>query len=258
MPKRVEHPIILGIVGDSASGMTTLSAGVAQILGEERCTVLCTDDYHRYDRRERAEKGLSAIDPRANYLDVLEQALHHLREGDPILKPVYDHRDGTCGRPKYVKPKEFVIAEGLLGYTTRRMRDCYDVKIYLDPDEDLRVKWKMHRDTTKRGYRREEVLASLEKRRQDAPKYMHPQRTFADIVIHFQKTQDANGSDTQLDVRHILRPTLRIPTLGRCSTARATQGCVLSLPATGTASRWTCWRSTAISRTNTPSVSKIC
>ena len=30
MPKRVEHPIILGIVGDSASGKTTLSAGVAQ------------------------------------------------------------------------------------------------------------------------------------------------------------------------------------------------------------------------------------
>ncbi|HVQ10671.1 MAG TPA: phosphoribulokinase [Methyloceanibacter sp.] len=212
MPKRVEHPIILGIVGDSASGKTTLSAGVAQILGEDRCTVLCTDDYHRLDRRERADKGLSAIDPRANYLDILEQALRHLREGDPILKPVYDHRDGTFGRPKYVKPKEFVIAEGLLGYTTRGMRDCYDVKIYLDPDEDLRVKWKIHRDTTKRGYRREEVLASLEKRREDAPKYMHPQRTFADIVIHFQKPQGANGSsDTQLDVRHILRPTLPHP-----------------------------------------------
>ena len=211
MPKRVEHPIILGIVGDSASGKTTLSAGVAQILGEDRCTVLCTDDYHRLDRRERAEKGLSAIDPRANYLDILEQALRHLREGDPILKPVYDHRDGTFGRPKYVKPKEFVIAEGLLGYTTRGMRDCYDVKIYLDPDEDVRVKWKIHRDTTRRGYRREEVLASLEKRREDAPKYMHPQRTFADIVIHFQTPQGANGSDTQLDVRHILRPTLPHP-----------------------------------------------
>ena len=31
-----------------------------------------------------------------------------------FLKPVYDHRDGTFGRPAYVKPKEFVIAEGLL------------------------------------------------------------------------------------------------------------------------------------------------
>ena len=211
MPKRVDHPIILGIVGDSASGKTTLSAGVAQILGEDRCTVICTDDYHRFDRVERAEKGLSAIDPRANYLDILEQALRHLREGDPILKPVYDHRDGTFGRPEYVKPKEFVIAEGLLGYTTRGMRDCYDVKIYLDPDEDLRVKWKIHRDTTRRGYRREEVLASLARRREDAPKFMHPQRTFADIVIHFRKPVGANGSDTQLDVRHILRPTLPHP-----------------------------------------------
>jgi phosphoribulokinase len=211
MPKRVDHPIILGIVGDSASGKTTLSAGVAQILGEDRCTVICTDEYHRFDRRERDANGLSAIDPRANYLDILEQALRHLREGDPILKPVYDHSDGTFGRPEYVKPKDFVIAEGLLGYTTRAMRDCYDVKIYLDPDDELRVKWKIHRDTTKRGYRRDEVLASLERRRMDSPKYMHPQRTFADIVIRFQAPQEANGSDTQLDVRHILRPTLPHP-----------------------------------------------
>src|SRR6187401_1140207 len=211
MAKRVEHPIILGIVGDSASGKTTLSAGVAQIPGEAHFTVICTDDYHRYDRAQRAAAGLSALDPRSNYIDVLEQHLRLLRGGEPILKPVYDHRQGTLAPPEYVRPKEFVIAEGLLGYTTRGMRDCYDVKIYLDPDEDIRVKWKIHRDTTRRGYRREEVLASLEKRREDAPKYMHPQRTFADIVIHFQRPQGANGSDTQLDVRHILRPTLPHP-----------------------------------------------
>ena len=87
-------------------------------------------------------------------IDILEQHLRHLREGEGILKPVYDHRDGSFGRPDMCSPKEFVIAEGLLGYTTRAMRDCYDVKIYLDPDEDLRVKWKVHRDTTKRGYRK--------------------------------------------------------------------------------------------------------
>ncbi len=211
MRKRVDHPIILGIVGDSASGKTTLTAGIAQILGEERCTVICTDNYHRFDRGERAANGLSAIDPRANYLDVLELHLRHLREGDPILHPIYDHRDGTFRRPQYVKPKEFVIAEGLLGYTTRGMRDCYDVKIYLDPEEDLRIKWKIHRDTTKRGYRRDEVLASLEKRREESPSYIHPQRTFADIVIRFQTPKGANGSDTQLDVRHLLRPTLPHP-----------------------------------------------
>ncbi len=211
MPKRVDHPIILGIVGDSASGKTTLSAGVAQILGSDRCTVICTDDYHRFDRKERGASGLSALDPRANYVDILEQHLRLLRGGEPILKPVYDHEHGALARPEYVKPKDFVIAEGLLGYTTRAMRDCYDVKIYLDPEEDLRLKWKIHRDTSKRGYSKEQVLASLEKRKDDSPTFIHPQRTFADIVIRFVAPKGANGSDTQLDVRHILRPTLPHP-----------------------------------------------
>ncbi|MCJ7528594.1 MAG: phosphoribulokinase [Methyloceanibacter sp.] len=211
MSKRVDHPIILGIVGDSASGKSTLSAGVAQILGEEHCTVICTDDYHRYDRKARAAAGLSALDPRANYVDILEQHLRLLRSGEPILKPVYDHRHGTLESAEYVRPKGFVIAEGLLGYATRAMRDCYDVKIYLDPEEELRVKWKMHRDTTVRGYTREQVLAQLGRREVDSQNFIHPQRTFADIVIRFQRSADANGSDTRLDVRHLLRPTLPHP-----------------------------------------------
>ena len=211
MPKRVEHPIILGIVGDSASGKTTLSAGVAQILGEAHCTVICTDDYHRYDRAQRAAAGLSALDPRSNYIDVLEQHLRLLRGGEPILKPVYDHRRGTLEPPEYVRPKDFVIAEGLLGYTTRTMRDCYDVKIYLDPEEELRRRWKLHRDTTRRGYTREEVLFQLERRQAQGHTFIHPQRTFADIVIRFQRSKGVKRSDTQLDVRHILRPTLPHP-----------------------------------------------
>jgi len=211
MPKRVDHPIILGIVGDSASGKTTLSAGVAQILGEAHCTVICTDDYHRYDRAQRAAAGLSALDPRANYIDVLEQHLRLLRGGEPILKPVYDHRRGTLEPPEFVRPKDFVIAEGLLGYATRAMRDCFDVKVYLDPEEELRRRWKLHRDTTRRGYTREEVLFQLEQRQVHSQTFIHPQRTFADIVIRFQRSKGANGSDTQLDVRHILRPTLPHP-----------------------------------------------
>ena len=54
MPHRTRRrPIILGIVGDSATGKTTLSRGIAQILGLENVSVLCTDDYHRYNRQQR-------------------------------------------------------------------------------------------------------------------------------------------------------------------------------------------------------------
>jgi len=58
-----ERPIILGIVGDSAAGKTTLTKGVAQVLGEENVTVICTDDYHRYD--QRAELGITPLHPTA-------------------------------------------------------------------------------------------------------------------------------------------------------------------------------------------------
>lgn len=210
MPKIVDRPIILGVVGDSATGKTTLSAGVAKILGEDRCTVICTDDYHAFDRIQRAENGISALDPRGNYIDILEQHVAALRRGEAILKPIYNHHQGTLDRPEYVKPRDFVIMEGLLGYTTRAMRDCYDVKIYLDPEEELRVKWKVHRDTTKRGYTKEAVLASLEKRKADSPAFIQPQRTFADIVIRFQ-SPESGSDDAHLDVRHILRPTLPHP-----------------------------------------------
>lgn len=210
-PNRIDRPVILGIVGDSATGKTTLSRGIAQILGKDRCTVFCTDDYHRYDRNERAGRSISALDPQANYIDIIETHLKCLREGLPILKPVYDHADGTLGRPDYLAPKHFVIAEGLLAYTTRTMRDCFDVKIYLDPEEALRVKWKVHRDTTKRGYTKEQVLSSLERRKSDSPAFIHPQRTFADIVIRFQSPKGSDGEDTHLDARHLLRPTLPHP-----------------------------------------------
>ena len=46
--KKVDHPIMLGIVGDSAAGKTTLTAGIAQILGPDRVAIICTDDYHKY------------------------------------------------------------------------------------------------------------------------------------------------------------------------------------------------------------------
>ncbi len=212
--KRIDRPIIIGIVGDSAAGKTTLSEGIAQILGPERVVCMCTDDYHRYSRTERAENRISALDPKGNYIDILEQHIHLLRVGRSVLKPVYNHHDGTLDAPRYVEPKEYIILEGLLGYTTRHMRDCYDVKVYLDPEEDLRVKWKVQRDTTKRGYTVEQVMTSLEKRKDDSINFIQPQRTFADMVVSFYPPESNVGeTGAHLNVRHTLRPTLPHPDL---------------------------------------------
>ncbi len=70
------RPVILGIVGDSAAGKTTLTGGIAQVLGPENVTVICTDDYHRYDRTQRAELGITALHPDCNYIDIMQQHIN--------------------------------------------------------------------------------------------------------------------------------------------------------------------------------------
>lgn len=203
------RPIILGIVGDSAAGKTTLTRGIAQVLGLEDVTVICTDDYHRYDRKQRAEVGLTALHPDCNYLDIMQQHLSLLRTGQPILKPVYNHNTGSFDPPEYIKPSKFVIMEGLLGYATRGTRDSFDVKVYLAPPESLRYQWKIKRDTMKRGYTEEQVLAELQKRESDSEEYIRPQRKYADVVVTFYPPDETDSSN--LNVRLVLRPTIPHP-----------------------------------------------
>lgn len=209
------RPIILAIVGDSAAGKSTLTNGLVQILGEDRVTVVCTDDYHKYDRRERAALNITALHPDCNYIDVLELHLERLHYGQPFLKPVYDHSTGSLIRPEYVRPREFVIVEGLLGFHSAVMRQFYDVKVFLDPPEDLRTVWKIKRDTSKRGYTAEQVRAEMEKRAADTAAFIRPQREHADIVVRFHPDEGIppENAGPRLNVQLVLRPTIPHPDL---------------------------------------------
>lgn len=205
------RPIMLGVVGDSGAGKTTLTRGLVRILGEAQVTRVAADDYHRYDRRQRAEHGITPLDPAGNYLDVLEQHLAHLRAGEPVLKPIYRHSDGTFLPSQYVRPAQFTIVEGMLGFHTAAMRETYDVRVYLAPPEELRRQWKVQRDITRRGYTTDAVLAELDRREGDAEVYIRPQQRYADIVVSF--TPGPDGDQDRLDANVKMRPGLPHPDL---------------------------------------------
>ncbi len=205
------RPIILGVVGDSATGKTTITKGLVEILGKENVTHIGMDDYHKYDRTERSERGITPLHPDCNYMDIIAQHLKHLRNGEPILKPVYQHGDGTFGPPQYVMPKRFAVIEGLLGYHTKEMASTYDVRVYLAPPEEMRREWKIKRDTSKRGYTEQGVLDDLEKREPDSEAFIRPQQGRGDIVISFRPSED--GDQDHLDAVLTLREGLPHPDL---------------------------------------------
>jgi phosphoribulokinase len=210
------RPIILGVVGDSATGKTTLSRGLVRMLGDNNVTHVAADDYHRYDRRQRAAHGITPLHPDCNYIDIMERHFAELRAGNAILKPVYQHKDGTFGPPVYIKPKQFTLIEGLLGYHTPALRDCYDVRVFLAPPEDLRRAWKVQRDCSRRGYTTDQVLEELDRREPDSELYIRPQERWSDIVVSFKPNQ--RGDQEHLDAEIVLRKGLGHPDLSEFST----------------------------------------
>jgi len=214
--ERVEahRPIMLAIAGDSGTGKTTLTAGLVEALGRDRITSVAADDYHRYDREERKELPFTPLHPKCNYMDIMEQHFQALAMGQPILKPVYNHDSGMLERPEYVEPREFVIVEGLLPLYTKTSRACFEIMVYLDPPEELRIAWKLARDTKKRGYTEDEVRADLKKREPESEMFIRPQRARADIVVRFEPIEERGETvNDPLSAKLILRPTIDHPEL---------------------------------------------
>jgi len=179
--------------------------------GREHVSYISGDDYHRYGRQQRAELGITPLDPAANHLEILGQHLTHLREREPILKPTYDHRSGSLGTPEYVRPHPFVVVEGLLNFSSEKLCGAHDIRVFLAPPEELRRTWKLTRDCTRRGYTTHEVIAELDRREGDVERYLRPQRPLADIIVSFAPTTSSNPE--LLDADLILRDTLSHPDL---------------------------------------------
>jgi phosphoribulokinase len=215
-------PVMLAIVGDSAAGKTTLTAGIVRLLGDQRIAVVRTDDYHRFDRAQRRERDITPLDPDCNHMDVMAQHLRLLAGGEPVMKPVYDHSTGGFAPPEYVAPRPFVVVEGLLGLATRRLRECFAIKVYLDPPEELRRRWKVERDCSERGYTAAQVLADLQRREPDSAAFIRPQREWASLVVRFEPP-GTGGSG--FGARIVLRPTISHRDLIDVAQKAAADGC---------------------------------
>lgn len=202
-----QRPIFVAVGGDSGSGKSTLAAGFYRIFPSPRITTLCLDDYHSLDRRERQLIGVTGLDPRATNFALMENHLLALKRGHTIRKPVYDHSDGTFRPPEELRAREVVIVQGLHPFLVPGIRGLFDLKVWLDPEETLKHRWKMQRDVARRGYTPEQVRHEIEARRKDHDEYIAPQAHHADLLVRFYRSQ-GSGDDEHLNARIVQRSTL--------------------------------------------------
>src|SRR5260370_5729654 len=201
------RPIFVAIGGDRGSGKSTLTAGFYRIFPRSRITSLGLHDCHSLDRRERGLVGSTGLNPRAPDFALMENQLLALKQGRTISKPVYDHRNGTFAPKEELRARDVVIVQGLHPFLVSGIRGLFDLKVWLDPEEDLKHRWKLQRDIAKRGYGKEAVLKEIEARRPDVEKYIAPQARAADLIVRFYRPE-GREDDAHLNVLIIQRATL--------------------------------------------------
>ena len=197
-------PFVLGIVGDSGSGKSTISDGVRALIGPERVTDLKLDDYQRFTRAERMERGITALNPQVHDFPLMQAHLQLLRKGKPVRNRSYRHADGTFGPSRLIEPREVVLVRGLLGFPTDELRSAYDLAVFLHPEPELLFRWKLRRDVHSRGYSEAEVLGNIAQHLLDSKEFLLPQAERADLVVRYTLPRP-DAPDTEVRTALLVR-----------------------------------------------------
>jgi phosphoribulokinase len=139
------------------------------------------DRYHKWERNDPHWQQYTQLNPEANDLALLEQDIRALKNGETIYRREYDHETGTFTIPKAIFPEKSLVVCGL--HTLMCDLSLFDLTIFLDTDYDLKLDWKIARDTRDRGYTLDQVMQQIQKRYGEYEKHIEPLRTKADVVI---------------------------------------------------------------------------
>ena len=189
MTTQLDRVVLIGVAGDSGCGKSTFLRRLEDLFGKEFMTVICLDDYHSLDRKQRKEQGVTALNPKANNFDLMYEQIKALKNGQAIEKPIYNHETGELDPPERVEPNKIVVIEGLHPLYDERVRALIDFGVYLDISDEVKINWKIQRDMAERGHRYEDVIAAINARRPDFTGYIEPQKEYADVVIQILPTQ---------------------------------------------------------------------
>merc|ERR1712032_151685 len=137
-------PVVIGLAADSGCGKSTFMRRMTGIFGGESklldigretntlvsdmTTVICLDDYHKWDRTGRKSNpefpdGITALHADCQKWDKMAEDVTNLKNGVAVDKPICNHITGE------LDPNE-----------------ALDLTIYLDITDSVKFAWKAQRD----------------------------------------------------------------------------------------------------------------
>jgi uridine kinase len=189
-PAVFASPILIGIAGGTGSGKTTMAQKIQDAF-PNHSVLICQDSYYKdishLSLEERAKRNFDH--PNSLDFDLLREHLIDLMNGRAIERPIYNFQ--THGRERAtqrVEPAQVIIVEGILLFAALEVRDLFNLKIFVDTADDIRLLRRVERDLAERGRSfegvKEQYLTTV-KPMHDA--FVEPSKQYADVIVPMRR-----------------------------------------------------------------------
>ena len=183
----MDNVIVIGIAGGTGSGKSTLIRKIKENFGDA-ITVISHDSYYKEQKgmtyEERCQTNYDH--PDAFDTDLLVEHVMRLKNWETVEIPVYDFtiHNRAIGETEIVKPSKVVIVEGILIFENQELLDCFDIKVFVDTDADVRIIRRILRDVQERARTLDSVVTQyLTTVKLMHEQFVEPSKKKADIII---------------------------------------------------------------------------
>jgi len=184
-------PTVIAIAGASASGKSLFAETIYQELlpelGADGISIIKEDAYYRDQSNLSMEERIQTNydHPKAFEHELLCAQITKLIAQENIECPVYCYKTHTrTSETITVKPTKIILVEGILLLSNPQLRNCFDIKVYMDTPLDICLIRRIERDTKERDRSLESITNQyLTTVRPMYYQFIEPSKAWADLVI---------------------------------------------------------------------------
>ena len=176
---------LIGIAGGSGSGKSTV---VRKITTSHPSSISIEQDSYYKSASYINNANITAFNfdhPDAFDTELMLEHLEKLKRGEAVDIPQYDFV--THSRKEtttHIEPKPIIVVDGLMVLYDKRLRDMFDLKLYVDTPSDVRFIRRLERDVKDRGRTMESVIKQyLCVVRPGHLNFIEPTKEYADLII---------------------------------------------------------------------------